>query len=284
MGYFTVFIDDSGTAPDHKIAVAAALVIPASRLIALEREWDSLKEKEGFSDFHTSEYVAKIHSQQFATCDEEKHKRVFVRVRQIIKKFGAKVFSFGVQKRDYDEVVPANLRQYIGQHYTWCVRHTITQLVTWRAFHRVEFPLQYVFDHIEKRDPCRAEIETVMEQGNRNLLERGFDEGEYNHYSFESRRKFPGLQCADYVAWMAYQLGQLGFLKKPLHPFAELAWNGLTTNIHGDIAGPTEWITASTVLRKDLEKWMDDEMRDGKILRQFQRWELEDKNQQTRPG
>lgn len=102
MAFFTAYIDDSGTAPDQKIASCTALIVPAKRLSSLEEEWKDFKIKEQFCDFHSSEFVARNHKSFFANWDDAKHMRVFDRAREITKKYGVKVWSFSVRKAEYD--------------------------------------------------------------------------------------------------------------------------------------------------------------------------------------
>jgi|ERR1035437_1095314 hypothetical protein len=113
---FNAYVDDAGTDPNQKIAIPTALVIPAARLISLENEWDKLKEKEGFRDFHMSEVSSPTppSDSQFLGWDKTKHERVYWRVRQITKKYGVQAISFAVIKKDYDEVVPADMRKVWG--------------------------------------------------------------------------------------------------------------------------------------------------------------------------
>ena len=84
MCLFTAYVDDAGTDPNQQVAIATALLIPAGRLIALKREWDNLKEKENFSDFHMAEFSTPTppFDSEYFGWDAEKHKRVFSRVRQ----------------------------------------------------------------------------------------------------------------------------------------------------------------------------------------------------------
>lgn len=176
---FTAYIDDSGSDPSQHVANATALIVPGRRMLALERQWEAFKKKEHFTDFHTSVFVARNPHTEFSGWDDNKQKRVFLRVRRIIKKFGVKVYSFTVHKKDYDDVVPADLRKYIGQyHYSWAIRQAIAHLVAWRVHYRVESPLEYVFDWMKKNDPRRLEIETVMSQGERVANDLG-SVGEY---------------------------------------------------------------------------------------------------------
>jgi hypothetical protein len=94
MAFFTAYIDDSGTAPDQKIANCTALIVPAKRLLALEKEWKEFRTKEQFCDLHTSEFVARNYKSFFGKWSDAKQKRVFNRAWEITKKYGVKVWSF----------------------------------------------------------------------------------------------------------------------------------------------------------------------------------------------
>lgn len=280
LAMFTAYIDDSGSDPSQPVANATALLIPGRRILALQSEWDALAEKEGFSDFHTSEFVARNPRSDFANWSDAKQQRVFLRVRQIIKKFGVKIFSFTVNKKDYDEVVPAELRQYAGKyHYTWAIRHVVAMLGAWRISSSVTDPLEYIFDWMKKGDECREEIETVMAQAERVASEKGMA-GEYVNYSFRQRKEIPGLQCVDAVAWTCYQFGQLIFRKKALHAFAQIAWDDLCSrNGPGTVAGikkssgPLDWFCAGAVTRSNLEDFIQRELADGRSIQRFKEWE-----------
>jgi hypothetical protein len=49
------FVDDSGTDPNQAIAIAAALVIPATRIELLDEIWHGFLSDELIPEFHTSE-------------------------------------------------------------------------------------------------------------------------------------------------------------------------------------------------------------------------------------
>lgn len=121
-----MYLDDSGTSPSQPVAVASALIVPTAQISRLENEWTNLKRKEGFSEWHTSEFVARNHKSEFANWDEKKQERVFKRVREISKKYGARAISGSIKKQDYDEIVPSEYRRYTDlYHYTWCVAYVI---------------------------------------------------------------------------------------------------------------------------------------------------------------
>jgi len=143
---FTVYIDDSGTDPNQPMAIASALIIPAARVVALDKEWEKLTKKEGFTEFHTSECVWLNEDSEFAKWDAHKQKRVISRVRQIGKKFGVQAMSLAITKADYNELVPDWLRELAGKyHYTWAIRNMLDMLDRWAAEHRVRVPFEYIY-------------------------------------------------------------------------------------------------------------------------------------------
>jgi hypothetical protein len=269
LAMLTVYVDDSGTAPDQHIAIATGLIIPAAVVPRLEAEWDSLKTKEGFSDFHTSEFVYKNPKSQFSGWDDVKRRRVYDRVRQIAKKYGLAAGSTAVNKQDYEEVLPKDFRNLVGaNHYTWAVHHLLGFLQARRRIHHSACPaFEYVFDWMEPRSRERREIETAMARAEETAVEDGND-GEFSNYSFRYRKDIPGLQCVDCVSWVAYQFTLFSFRKKPIHPFAEIGWQ--------DFGGPLDeygWLGAITVERENLKKWYANVLADPRNLEKFTRIE-----------
>lgn len=260
---FTTYIDDSGTAPEQKVAIATGLVIPGARIPALEREWDRLKAKEGFSCFHMAEFSARNPKSEFAKWDDETHDRVYRRVRQIIRKYGIQTISFAVRKNHYDTVVPAELKKYWGKHhYTWAVRQFIVYVHDWkRRFSNG--PLEYVFDWMKPKDERREEIEDLMDQAE----EMTGNNGEYSNYSFRHRSEVPGLQCVDPLAWISYQIAMLIFYEKSLFPDAEIGRNDFNGYLNGN------WRQAWTLTKANLEHAVKRELATGESVAKFKAWE-----------
>jgi hypothetical protein len=202
---FRVHIDDSGTDPGQQVAIATALIMPAVRMAALNREWKALTEKEGFADFHMSVCVAKNEKSQFAGWSDEKQQRVISRVRQIGKKFGLKGFSICICKADYDELVLPRLPYADKYHYTWAIRNLIDLLDKWGSVSNVTVPFEYIYDWMEPKTQREAkdEIDTVMAQAEDEACQLGLA-GRYTNYSFCRRQDIPGLQCADEPESWAY--------------------------------------------------------------------------------
>jgi hypothetical protein len=265
---FTVYIDDSGTAPDQHVAIATALIIPSARLAALEREWDNLRKKENFSSFHTSECVALNPNSEFADWDELKQRRVISRVRQIGKKFASSAFSIAVKKSDYDDVIPANMRKLTGEyHYTWAIRNLISFLAKWAKNNGVTVPLEYVYDRMDPRaqKDAKAEIDSVMAQAEHMASEAG-DAGRYVNYSFRRRQDIPALQCTDSVAWTCYRFALFAFNSTPLLDIAHESWKDYYQDDKG-------WLMAAAMTKKQLQDWLVKEQADGRWVGRLADWE-----------
>jgi hypothetical protein len=262
---FTVYLDDSGTSPSQKIAVATAMIVPAIRIVKMNTEWETLKKKEGFSSFHTSEFAANNPKSEFASWDPLKQERVFRRIREICRKHGTIAFSFSVNKQDYDEVLSDEWRAHFGtHHYTWAIRHVLKFVDQWNFEHDKMRPLEYVFDWMgSKKDKRRKEVERVMGQAEAEAVEHGH-KGQYTNFTFKDRKNIPGLQCVDSMAWLHYQTAVHDFGGIPRHRLAEIAFQ--------EYERPPFFLHAVTVNRKNLQKWMADEMKHPKAIKLLQKW------------
>jgi len=260
----TAYIDDSGTAPDQVVAAATALVLPTDSIPALESEWDALKKKEGFSDFHMSVFAARNHKFGF-DWNDDKHERVYQRVRELTIKYGLGCASFTVFKKDYDEVVPAELRQPSGNyHYSWAVRHLVDFLHGWRLKNNVSNPLDYIFDSMKKNDERRKEIEAVMDQQGEATASLGFS-GEFKSFDFRNRKEFAGLQCVDMMGWISYQYALFVFCGRKPSSDAQIGWEHFEKQ--------SGFRLAVALKRSELERWVSDPQAVEHTKKWFLGWE-----------
>ena len=263
---FTVYIDDSGTDPNQQVAIAAALVVPDVKIEDFDAKWTSLLVDELITEFHTSECVAGRKRSQFEKWSSQRKKHLCYRVREITKGFAVKAFSFAVNKSDYDEVIREDdqLRTEGGGkfHYTWAIRHLISMLDTWSST-VTKAPFEYVFDSMgsDKRNQAKHEIETVMAQA--ESLIPGRYEG---RYSFRSRKDYPGLQCADLLAWSTYQFSRHAFKGTPINPIAEDVFWDFEKHLC------QTWMFAITIRRDHLQDWANRERADPRSQAQRRKW------------
>jgi hypothetical protein len=267
---FTAYLDDSGTDPKQKVAIASALVIPAAQIVALEKEWSTFARKENFSSLHTSEMVALNPKSEFALWDENKQSRVIRRSCEIAKKYSiypSGSVSYAINKADYDQVVPEEFREYLGRHhYTWAFRNVLHALYTMREKRELKAPLEFVFDWMELGDPRRIEVENAMAQAEKESNGLG-KYGEFTNYSFRRRQDVPGLQCVDGISWTCYRKALEVFIKTPMVKLAEQAWHGYEADL-----GEQSWLMCYTFIRPHLEKWVKTELSGEKARKVIENW------------
>jgi Protein of unknown function (DUF3800) len=270
LAMFTVYIDDSGTAPDQSVAIASAWIIPGDRIIRLENEWNALKQKEGFSSWHTAEFLAKNKKCEAVNWDDPKLHRVFRRVRQIAKKYGVKVVSFAVSKQDYEDAIPPDLRKYTGKfHYTWAVRNVLDRILGWRRSRGI-LPLEYVFDWQDPKAERkkRREIEAAIDQAEQAATDAGFA-GEFKNFTFRPRENIPGLQCSDVLAWTAFQQVLTLERNTPLRKYADMAWRDF--DAHRD----PDWREVITIRKSELQRWANSAEAVAHTHEWFAKWATE---------
>jgi hypothetical protein len=227
---FTAYIDDSGTAPEQKVAMATALVIPARHIIRFESEWNTFIEKWEIKDFHSSECAVANSKSDYAEWDKPKVNKAFKRVRQIIKKYGIKAYSLCVHKSSYEALVPVEERPLFGHyHYTYAVHNLLSLLDNWACRTGTEYPLEFVFDWEEENSPQRLEIENSLARSEK--VRPGRFAG---HYSFRKRKITPGLQCVDLIGWTCYRHGLNTFSKTPLTELQSECLLDFSTYKNGD--------------------------------------------------
>lgn len=275
---FTVFMDDSGTSPSQHVAIASAVIIPASRLLPLEKEWDNFKAKEGFSCFHMAEFAALNPKSEFVDWTD-KQDRIAIRLRQIVKKYAVKALSMSVHKEDYDAVVPHELRKYVNKfHYSWAISAVLALVERWAGLSGVTDPFEYVFDYMGKpSDPKRRELEDILELCEEISTAEG-KQRQYANWSFRNRCELPALQCADILAWTCYQYSLQDFRKIPMKPVAADMWNDFHNHLN------KEWLFPGMITRSALAEWATKELADGRSVKRFQEWELRKATEKEKPA
>jgi hypothetical protein len=279
MTSFKVYIDDSGTDPSQQVAIASCVVVPGTRTDALESEWNGLRKKESFTDFHASECIARNAESDFADWDDDKVIRVISRVRQIAKQFGVKAYSFSVSKADYDQIVPEKIKRFSGRyHYTWAVQNVFAWLNHWAQLSNITFPFEYVFDWMGK-GKAKREVLSLMDRLEELAPGEGLPSGWYVNHSFRRREGIPALQFTDVLAWSSYQAALKFFKNIPPHPIALESYTDFRNYQNHT------WFVPVTIKRDDLKDWVDRILKDGTALSKFIAWDTlrEAKGKRSRP-
>jgi hypothetical protein len=243
LGMFSLYTDDSGSAPDQRFTIAAGIVFPAKRIEAFEREWNAFfKDKEGVQDFHASVCVAHNPHSDFADWDDERVERVLLHAQQIIFKYSVKAFSIGIHKQDYNELVPDEMWLSVSKsHYVWALSSVLGLSYDWASEHST--PMEYVFDNASKEE--KRDIEEAIDYSE-DVYPGHFS----GHYSFRSRKEVPGLQAADLYAWVNYQAACHTRFDVPIKPIAEKLWHPFISRREG------QWSTVQSLNRMGVELWV----------------------------
>jgi Protein of unknown function (DUF3800) len=242
LGMFTTYIDDSGTAPEHKIAVAAGIIIPGAKIVGFEREWKRLTSRENITSFHASECLARNPHSEFATWDDERVRRVFKEIRQLTIRFSVGGFCIGIFKDDYDELLTDNLKASIGNSYfTWAVSSLIGIANAYGESQKA--PMHYVFDATGKDQ--KREISDSLE------FAEGIYPGRFDgHWMFGKRTDIPALQAVDLVAWSCFQQFRRSRLSHVINPIADEVNSGYWAGRNG------KWMIAQSLHREGIAAWV----------------------------
>ncbi|WP_263373498.1 DUF3800 domain-containing protein [Granulicella aggregans] len=245
---FTFYIDDSGTAPDSKVAIAAGVVIPAIRLQRFEEEWTRFLEKYKITNFHTSECLARNSKSEFSAWSDEDVQRAFDRVQQITFKYAIKGFCIAINKELQEQYVPPHMWAGVGKSPLMWALGSLLGLSYDFAFSR-SVPMEYIFDSTEDKQLKRDIIEAIEYSE-----ERGYGKHFLDHYTFRSRIHSPGLQIADFYAWHGFHLARQHHYHTPSQDLALKTIGGFALRSAGvpDVA----WSTMQTLDKGSLQEWV----------------------------
>jgi Protein of unknown function (DUF3800) len=254
LAFFTVYLDDSGTAYDQPIASASAWIIPTKNIVTLRSHWNRFIEANGITDFHASACAAPTSKERrYANLTSTQKKHIFARVRQFCKKYGVQTFGFSVHKPDFDSIVTNEYKPYLGSYYTWAVRHVVREAQLWKKEKRIVEPLQYIFDWQERGSDEREEITDVMAQ-----MGELHGDGQSLAHDFQHRKQTPGLQCVDLVAWLTLQLGLNNFRNRPIEGLASECIKDFENYYPcGKVPVHKKWFQVPTVLKSPLKWWFE---------------------------
>jgi hypothetical protein len=249
----TLYIDDSGTSPNQPIAIAAGVIIPAHRLELFEREWNRFLEKYGIVEdgLHASICFSKNADSAFADWTNDRVADAFKRARRLLRKHVVKGFCIAIHKKDYEEIVPPEMRAGIGAaDYVWAVSSLLGLGYDWSVKHSA--PMEYVFDTIDDKK-IRRDIAEAIDYSSEPHM--GYGDHFTNHHMFRARKEVPGLQLADFFAWHSYQAAWQSVTKRPMPKLVAETWLRLSAQISDDKNAGTKYIV-QRLNREALAAWV----------------------------
>jgi hypothetical protein len=240
LAVFSIYIDDSGSSPENRFAIAAGIVFPAKRILAFEREWATFLRRERIPEIHASECAA-ANPRSYAGWDESRIERVLLHAQQIILKYSVRGFQIGVHKQDYDEVIPKEMLANVGNHYIWALSSVLGLSYDWASERSAA--MEYILDTAPKQE--KRDIQEAIDYS--DTIYPGHFVG---HYSFRSRKEVPGLQAVDLFAWTGYQVACNTRFGNRIKSPAEKLWIAFNSKNDGD------WTEIQSLNREGLEMWV----------------------------
>lgn len=203
-GDYEIHWDDSGTDSDSPVAIAACYVATKSQWDSFAPNWNNILREEEIDFFHMTDFMAHPKNRVKPYCDwgADKKKRVYERLTGIIRIRVQHGFALTVGKKDYDDLIPQEMKMHYGKdHYGWAVKCLMSEVSAWRTRWGITRPMKYVFSHIPKGKGTRGEILDILEAVREDPKE-GINYGVVKDgLSIQDMRLFPPLQAADILAW-----------------------------------------------------------------------------------
>ena len=219
----SLYMDDSGTSPSQDIAIAAGWLGTLQSWKGFEKDWNKVRsiESNKFECMHMNEFVWD-HGEFENWGDLDKKLRLVPKLTNIINNRSTKGFAIAVAKSEFDAIVPKTLRkQGFENHYTYAVRIVLGMIHKWLIqTHTQDLSVHYIFDHLNRSDPRRTELERVF-------TTIGTHDENFHNYgltgdgiSFMPRCEVSPLQAADMLAWTAFQVVRDELKLARLNPIA----------------------------------------------------------------
>jgi len=202
---FEAYFDDSGTHRSSDLAIAVCYVSTQRAWNEFAREWDQIREEEGFDFFHMVDFASPAEYRKRPYCDwtKEKKQRVYARLAQAINIHKRVGIGIAIPKAMFDSVVPTLpdlVQKQCGRfHYTFAVKSLMVMMIRWRQRHGLNHSVRFVFDTItEGADEIRSFFEEMDTYSSEFREKLGL---EFGGFSIESKARTRALQAADILAW-----------------------------------------------------------------------------------
>lgn len=199
---FTIYFDESGTHGRSKAVVVAGCISTVERWTLFEQEWKAFLNEEGISILHRNDLENfRGEFQEKYGWNPSRRERVVRLAQGIISRRINFAVCSAVIKRDYDEIITGDMRDYYGRHYyTFCVNDALRLVANWiRKYSRTD-PIAYVFETgAEGSGEVAARFTKIS--GNEKLRKLY----NFGSWSFAPKRDLVQLQAADLWAYETFK-------------------------------------------------------------------------------
>lgn len=201
-----VFFDESGSHAGSPVLCVAGYVFVSDRLKRFNDEWSCFLDEYGLTHFHMVDCAHGAN--EFKEMSKDDRASVAKKCIEAVKKYASRGIGVMVAEQTYDELMPYHPK--LGGAYSYCIWQCLHGYKAWRTETGFSGDTAFVFESGHKSE---AEANHTM---NLSLaVPSGQNFLGYVSHTFADKRKFPGLQAADILAWQMHTDWKHGMLKKP---------------------------------------------------------------------
>ena len=200
------YFDESGSHDGSAVLCVAGYLIDSDGVPAFNQEWSAVLLQKGLTHFHMKDCA---HGNgEFRHLSKQDRVWVAQRLIEIIKSHVIRGIGAMMVASVYEKLMPYH--HNLGGAYNYCIWHCLEGVGIWADEAGFDGSTSYFFEGGHKS----------QSEANR-IMSLAFGEGEarkkfrYSSHSFVDKKKVPGVQAADLLAWQMYTDWRHGMEKRP---------------------------------------------------------------------
>ncbi len=190
----TAYFDESGTHSGSPVSVVAGYVATVIQWRAFESRWSKMLDKAGVEIFHATDLCNS--QNEFYGWTEERRRTLIKEAARIIKDQTEIGLGYATLVRDFEQVIPLGLQEWLGGIYGWCGMGILSFATRWAEEAGYPMPIN-VF--LEAGAKGRHQLDRLMgAMANK-------PESPIGGWGFQKKSRIVQLQAADFLAYEIYK-------------------------------------------------------------------------------
>ena len=149
MSMLTIYCDDSGTDEKNRSAVVAGYVSNVAQWGIFQKEWNKALKDFGVKQMHRADLENfKGEFTEDRGWNPNRRKAFLQRLQPIIRRRVKFPIGTAVIRKDFEEVIPEEVRKKFGGVYGWCAHTCLVKLYIWctRPSRQHSQPIEWIFE------------------------------------------------------------------------------------------------------------------------------------------
>jgi hypothetical protein len=207
MAMLAIYCDDSGTDKTNRSAVVAGYLSSVAQWELFIKEWEATLKGFKVKQMHRSDLETfNGEYTQARGWNPDRRKAFLQRLQPIITRRTKLPIGTAVIRKDYDEIVPEQVRAKFGGVYGWCAHTCLVKLRIWcdRKCRRHQNPIEWVF---EAGTIGHGQVHSMFDElyGKQQNGRDWLHNWRIKRWSFQGKDTVP-LQAADVLAYEVFKL------------------------------------------------------------------------------